>query len=140
MVLLGSGFAFAAGLPGVPKAFQPYAKWQRVNAKPIPPTPTTAHSGDPKNVYASKRKVGKRFPYGTIIVKEGLTGTGSKRFVSLIATMQKRRGADPRHGDWVFVEWARSRAGERFTLLARDGVCWSCHVQARPTDWVFTQR
>jgi len=28
-----------------------------VNAKPIKPTPTTAHPGDFKNVYASKARV-----------------------------------------------------------------------------------
>ncbi len=132
-----AGGALAAGLPGIPKRFQPYRSWPRVNAKPIKPTATTAHPGL-KNVYASRRAVGGRYPYGTLIVKEGSTTAGGARFVSLIATMRKTRGADPKHGDWTFVEWTRSSPRERFRVIARDATCWSCHAQAKATDWVFT--
>ena len=81
-----------------------------------------------------------RYPYGAIIVKEGVTGSGGSRFVSLIATMRKVRGVDPRHGDWIFVEYARSSRGERFREIARDATCWGCHQLARKNDWVFTRR
>jgi cytochrome P460 len=138
--LLIAGVAVAASLPGIPKAFQPYKSWHRVNAKPIPDTPTTAHPAGVKNVYASRRKRGARYPYGTLVVKEGLTTAGGKRFVSLIATMRKIRGVDPRHGDWQFREWTRSSSGSRFSLIAKDATCWSCHALAKKSDWVYTKR
>ncbi len=139
-VLVGSGYALAAGLPGIPKAFQPYKTWRKVNAKPIPPRPRTAHPGNPKNVYASKRPLRGRYPAGTLIVKEGITTAAGRRFVSLIATMRKARGLDPEHGDWQFIEWSRSSPRDRFREVARDAVCWGCHARARATDWVFTTR
>jgi hypothetical protein len=140
-LLLAAGASLAASpLPGIPVAYQPYRTWHRVNAKPILPTPTTAHQAAVKNVYASKPRVGGRYPAGTIVVKEGLSGSGSKRFVSLIAAMQKRPGADPAHGNWVFVEWARASPTARFSEVARDATCWGCHGLARKRDWVFTRR
>jgi hypothetical protein len=135
--LAGTGFSLAAGLPATPKVFQPYRGWHKVNAKPIRPTATTAHPGI-KNVYASKRAAKGRYPDGTILVKEGFPP--GKKFVSLIATMRKIRGVDPQDGDWKYVEYTRSSAGARFTEIARDASCWGCHVLARKTDWVFTQR
>jgi hypothetical protein len=135
-----TGYALAAGLPGIPRIYQPYKSWNKVNAKPILPTPTTAHPGKFKNVYASKRKAGGRYPYGTKIVKEGITTAGGKRFVSLIATMRKVRGIDPKHGDWKFIEWSRPSASSRFDEVARDGVCWSCHALAKKNDWVYSKR
>lgn len=127
----------AAGLPGIPSVFQPYRSWTKVNAKPIRPTATTAHPGV-KNVYASKRKIKGRYPFGTILVKEGFPA-GGRRFVALIATMRKVRGVDPAHGNWKYIEYTRSSPGARFTEIARDGVCWGCHALARKTDWVFTR-
>jgi hypothetical protein len=140
LALVAAALAFAAGLPGIPKAYQPYRQWHRVNAKPIRPTPTTAHPARIKNVYASKQAVKGRYPNGTIVVKEGLTGSGKRRFVSLIAVMRRIRGSDPEHGDWKFVEWSRSSASARFSEVARDATCWSCHSLARKTDWVYTTR
>jgi hypothetical protein len=140
VVLAFSGYALAAGLPGIPKIYQPYKSWTKVNKKPIPNTPTTAHPALVKNVYASKKKVSARYPYGTLIVKEGLMTAGGKRFVSLIAAMRKVRGIDPKHGDWQFTEWSRSSPKARFTLLAEDATCWSCHALAKKNDWVYTKR
>jgi hypothetical protein len=140
VALLAAGYGLAAGLPGIPRMFQPYKTWNKVNAKPIRPTPTTAHPAGVKNVYASKRKAGGRYPYGTLIVKEGLSTAGGKRFVSLIATMRKARGIDPQHGNWKFIEWTRSSPGARFREIARDGTCWGCHGLAKKADWVYTQR
>lgn len=140
VALVLGGYGLAAGLPGIPRIYQPYKSWTKVNAKPIPNTPTTAHPALLKNVYASKRKAGAKYPYGTLIVKEGLTTAGGKRFVSLIAAMRKVRGRDPRHGDWQFTEWTRSSPTARFSLLAKDATCWGCHALARRNDWVYTKR
>lgn len=138
VALVLAGVAAAATLPGIPKPFQPYKGWHKVNAKPIPDR-GGPHPGV-KNVYASKRKVGAKYPVGTIVVKEGLSTSGDKRFVSLIAVMQKIRGSDPVHGDWKFTEWVRSSPTERFSVIARDATCWSCHGLAKKTDWVYTTR
>jgi hypothetical protein len=139
-VLALSGYALAAGLPGIPPIYQPYRSWHKVNAKPIPDTPTTAHPAGVKNVYASKRRIGAKYPYGTLVVKEGLATAGGKRFVSLIAAMRKIRGVDARHGDWQFKEWTRPSPNSRFSLIAKDATCWGCHALAKKTDWVYTTR
>ena len=126
-------------LPGLPDFTAGYAEWRRLNRKPIPPREAgDAHLGT-KNVYASKkRRPNGTFPYGTVVVKEA-TRPG-RDFIGLIAVMRKERGADPAHEDWRFLEWTREARGERFTLTARDAVCWSCHVGAEGTDylWIYT--
>lgn len=134
---LAVGFSTASGLPGIPKDAQPYKKWHKVNARPIAPSPSSAHFGR-KNVYTSKLTARGRYPYGTIIVKQGVEP--GKRFVGLIAIMRKQRGADPKHGDWRWEEFTRTSAGARFQLAGKDAVCWGCHMLARKTDWVYTQR
>jgi hypothetical protein len=132
-----------AALPGIPKYAQGFQSWTRVNAKPIAPRSADPHYGV-KNVYVNRTKArlaptGKqRFPYpnGSIVVKAAKKP--GERFVSLVAVMRKIKGRDPAHGDWVYVEWTRDRANERFRLQARDAVCWGCHAGAQKTDWVFT--
>jgi len=125
-------------LPGLPALTAGYQSWPKLNRKPIPPRATgDAHLGT-KNVYASKRRTKGSFPDGTILVKEA-TRPG-KDFLGLIAVMRKRRGTDPDHNDWQFVEFTRDTRGQRFTETARDAVCWSCHVGAEKTDfvWIYT--
>jgi hypothetical protein len=122
--------------PGVPGFVAGYRSWTKLNEEPIPPRDPDPHSGT-KDVYVSKERRGNgRFPQGTIVVKEA--ARPGKDFIGLIAIMRKERGADPAHGDWVFVEYAREARGRPFTLLARDAVCWTCHVGALDSDWVFT--
>jgi Cytochrome P460 len=53
--------------------------------------------------------------------------------------MRKERGAQPDHNDWIWVEYTRSGADEEFREQASGSVCYSCHVQARDTDYVFTR-
>lgn len=74
---------------------------------------------------------------GTIIVKSGLRP--GKDFVDLVAIMCKRRGFDPEHNDWGFVEYTRETANARFALTASGTVCWSCHVGAVETDCVWSE-
>jgi hypothetical protein len=130
---------------GLPAYVAGYERWLRLNAEPIPPRPAgDAHFGT-KDVYVNRTREDistggvQRFPYpdGAIVVKTA-TRPGAD-FVHLVAIMRKRRGSDPAHGDWEFVEYARSSAADRFDPIARDGVCWGCHAMARNTsDWVFT--
>jgi hypothetical protein len=123
------------GLPGYTAG---YRSWLKLNRKPIPPRAGgDAHLGT-KNVYASKRRRDGRFPYGTILVKEAVRP--GKDFLGLIAVMRKRRGSDPAHNDWEFVEFTRDAKEARFSLTARDAVCWSCHMGAEKTDfvWIYT--
>jgi len=122
--------------PGVPAYVAGYRDWVKLNRAPIPPRDADPHNGT-KNVYASQeRRPSGRFPFGTIVVKEATRpGAG---FIGLIAIMRKERGADPAHRDWVFVEYTRDAAGARFQEIASGAVCWSCHMGALGSDYVFT--
>ena len=126
-----------AAPPGAPAYVAGYRDWIKLNDAPIPPRPADPHNGT-KNVYASKdRRASGRFPYGTIVVKDA-TRPGTD-FIGLIAIMRKERGADPAHDDWVFVEYTRDVRGDRFEEIASGAVCWSCHMGALDSDYVFTE-
>jgi hypothetical protein len=117
---------------GLPSYTNGYQKWPKLNRKPFTRCgPPCAHSGV-KNVYASKRKVGRRFPNGTVVVKT-IVRPGT-RFVGQFAVMRKVRGR------WRYVEYERSSPTARFTVLAQGQLCQSCHQQARANDYVFTKR
>jgi hypothetical protein len=120
---------------GLPKYVDGYAKWPKVNAKPIRGG-SSAHPGT-KNVYASKRKAGKRYPVGAIVVKTA-TPPG-KRWLSLVATMRRIKGTT--NGGWRWEEFTRSSPTARFTKVAfPESGCAACHMQARANDYVFTRR
>jgi Cytochrome P460 len=126
-------------LPGLPRFTAGYRDWLKLNEQPIPPNPEgDAHLGT-KNVYTTMEadRSGGRlvYPVGTIIVKEA--ARPETDFIGLVATMRKVEGADPEHGDWVFIEWTRSSPDEPFQETARDEVCWSCRVGAQDTEWVW---
>ena len=118
----------AAGLPSYTSG---YAKWPRINARPVTRCgPPCAHAGV-KNVYASKRKVGNRYPNGTVIVKT-VAQAGTAGLPDQVAVMRKVDGR------WRFVEYRLS--GPRYTVLAQGQLCQSCHMRARANDYVFTKR
>jgi hypothetical protein len=118
---------------GLPAYTNGYAKWPRLNKKPFTSTGplSSAHQGV-KNVYASKRKVGAKYPNGTVIVKT-IVKPGTK-YVGQFAVMRKLNGR------WRFIEYERSSATARYTLLAQGQLCQNCHMQARANDFVFTKR
>lgn len=91
---------------------------------------SSAHQGV-KNVYASKRKAGGRYPNGTVIVKT-IQPAGRKGKPAQVAVMRKL------NGKWRFVEYEVS--GARYTVLAQGQLCQSCHARARANDYVFTRR
>jgi hypothetical protein len=130
LAVVASARTTANGLPSYTNGWQ---KWQRINAKPFRDKGplSAAHTGV-KNVYASKRKRGRAYPNGTVIVKT-IVKPGTK-YVGQFAVMRKVKGR------WKFVEYERSSAKGRYTLLAQGQLCADCHVMARSTDWVFTQR
>ena len=124
---------------GLPEGILGYQDWLRLNEQPIPPIEDgDAHLGT-KDVFASReadRSGGAIvYPDGTIIVKEATRPNSD--FIGLVAVMRKEAGADPDHGDWVFVEYTRSGPDAAFGVQARDAVCWNCHVGAQQTDWVW---
>jgi cytochrome P460 len=125
--------------PGIPAIASDYRAWAKLNTEPIPPRSSgDAHLGT-KNVYASKKRAADgRFPDGTIVVKEA-TRPG-KDFVGLLAVMRKQKATDPAHNDWVFVEYLRDEPAEAFSEAASGAVCWSCHMGAAKTDylWIYT--
>jgi hypothetical protein len=117
---------------GLPSYTNGYAKWPRINAKPFTSTGplSSAHAGV-KNVYASKKKVGKRYPNGTVIVKSIRRSGDMLTLPSQVAVMRKTDGR------WRFVEYQLS--GSRYTVLAQGQLCQSCHLRARASDYVFTK-
>lgn len=117
---------------GLPSYTNGYAKWPRINKKPFTSTGplSSAHAGV-KNVYASKKIVGKRYPNGTVIVKT-IQPAGRKGTPFQVAVMRKVSGR------WRFIEYELS--GSRYTVLAQGQLCQSCHMQARANDYVFTKR
>jgi hypothetical protein len=128
VAVVGLASTSAAGLPSYTDG---YAKWARINAKPFTRCgPPCAHSGV-KNVYASKRKVGKRYPNGSVIVKT-IAQAGATGLPGQVAVMRKVDGR------WRFVEYRLS--GSRYTVLAQGQLCQSCHMRARANDYVFTKR
>jgi Cytochrome P460 len=139
-ILAATSLTYAAAtkpLPGLPAYTDGYRNWTKINRQPIPPRASDPHHGV-KNVYTSRRKAGARYPYGTVIVKEG--SQPGKKWIRLIAVMRKTRGASPRNNDWQMREWTRGSPTARFTEIASGAVCYSCHVGARTNDYVFTKR
>ncbi len=120
---------------GLPAYVNGYATWPKLNAKPIRGG-SAAHQGV-KNVYASKRKTGRRYPLGTIVVKTA-TPPG-KRWLSLVATMRRVKASA--NGGWRWEEFTRSSANARFTKVGfPESGCAACHMQAKANDYVFTRR
>jgi Cytochrome P460 len=117
---------------GLPSYTDGYQKWPKLNRKPFTKCgPPCAHSGT-KNVYASKRKRGAKFPNGTVIVKS-ITQRGDKPSLpSQVAVMRKTNGR------WKFVEYELS--GSRYGVLAQGQLCLSCHMRVKSNDYVFTKR
>jgi Cytochrome P460 len=136
VVLVAAGVAGAqARKDGLPAYVSGYADWQKVNAKPIRDG-SSAHQGV-KNVYASRRKTGRRYPAGTIVVKTG--SPPGKRWLSLVATMRRATGAA--NGGWRWEEFTRSSPTARFAKVAfPESGCAACHMQAKTNDYVFTRR
>jgi hypothetical protein len=117
---------------GLPSYTNGYAKWPRINKRPFTSTGplSYAHTGV-KNVYASRKKVGKRYPNGTVIVKSIRRSGDKPALPNQVAVMRKINGS------WRYVEYRLS--GFRYTVLARGQLCQSCHMQARANDYVFTK-
>ena len=116
---------------GLPSYTNGYAKWPRINKKPFTSTGplSSAHIGV-KNVYASKKKVGRKYPNGTVVVKT-IQPAGRKGMPNQVAVMRKLNGR------WRYVEYQLS--GARYTVLAQGQLCQNCHMAARANDYVFTR-
>jgi hypothetical protein len=116
---------------GLPSYTNGYAKWPRLNEKPFTRTGplSSAHTGV-KNVYTSKKKVGRKYPNGTVVVKT-IQPAGRKGKPYQVAVMRKLNGR------WRYVEYQLS--GARYTVLAQGQLCQNCHTAARANDYVFTR-
>ena len=95
-VVVAAAHTTANGLPSYTNGYQ---KWPKLNRKPFTKCgPPCAHAGV-KNVYASKRKVGTRYPNGTVIVKSIAQRGDKPALPSQVAVMRKVSGR------WRFVEY-----------------------------------
>jgi Cytochrome P460 len=129
---LGVAALASSSANGLPAYTNGFATWPRINAKPVTRCgPPCAHSGV-KNVYASKRKAGSRYPNGTVVVKTVAQPGDRRSLPSQVAVMRKVNGR------WRFVEYALS--ADRYSVLGQGAFCQSCHARARATGYVFTQR
>ena len=118
----------AAGLPAYTDGYQ---KWPKINKRPFTKCgPPCAHGGV-KNVYASKKKAGAKFPNGTVIVKT-IAQAGQKGMPNQVAIMRKVAGR------WKYIEYGLS--GSRYGVIGQGQFCASCHAQAKANDYVFTKR
>jgi hypothetical protein len=118
----------AAGLPAYTNGYQ---KWPKINKKPFKKCgPPCAHSGV-KNVYASKKKAGAKYPNGTVIVKTIAQG-GQAGMPNQVAVMRKVAGR------WKYIEYQLS--GSRYSVIGQGQFCAACHAQAKANDFVFTKR
>jgi Cytochrome P460 len=117
---------------GLPSYTSGYAKWPRINRKPFTKCgPPCAHSGV-KNVYTSKKKVGSKYPNGTVVVKTVAQAGDKAGLPGQVAVMRKLAGK------WRYVEFGLS--GSRYSVIGQGSFCQSCHTQARANDYVFTKR
>ena len=131
-------------LPGLPDFTAGYDQWLRLNAEPIPPNDGFDPHLGMKNVYVNQERDviapgGQQvFPYpdGSIVVKDAVRP--GKDFIGLVAFMKKTKGFDPAHNDWLFEEYTRNSADEKFSKIADGAVCWNCHSGVADTDYVFT--
>ena len=124
VVVVASAQPSARGLPAYTDG---YATWSKINRRPF--TTPGAHNGV-KNVYRSKARVGKAYPNGTVIVK-AIAEPGRKGQPGQVAVMRKVKGT------WRWVEYTLN--GSTYGVLAKGGLCSSCHMQAKANDWVFTR-
>ena len=129
-VVVAAARTTANGLPSYTNGWQ---KWEKINRKPFRSKGplSTAHEGL-KNVYASKRKVGRKYPNGTVIVKTIVRPR--TKYVGQFAVMRKVDGR------WRFIEFTRSSPTARYSLLEQGQLCVDCHVMAKSNDYVFTKR
>ena len=137
LLAAGAAVALAPAAPqadGLPRYVDGYTTWPKLN-RPAIVGGSSAHAGV-KQVYASKRRRGARFPIGTIVVKTA-TPRG-KRWLSLVATMRRIRGT--KNGGWRWEEFTRSSPRQRFVRVSfPESGCAACHAQAKATDYVFTR-
>lgn len=139
----GSSFT-AADLAGVPapdrKLTLASRRWQRLTRPPIASLRPLggAHPGG-KTIRVSRTRAQltakngrQRFPYPrrTVIVKTATNGG----VVTLVAIMRKIAAGND-IDNWRFVEYTRSGAGQRFSLVGGgQGLCTGCHVSATTTQ------
>ena len=117
---------------GLPAYTNGYTSWPRINRRPFTKCgPPCAHSGL-KNVYASKRKVGSKYPNGTVVVKSVAQPGDRAALPSQVAVMRKAAGK------WRYVEYGLSGSG--YSVIGQGSFCQNCHAQARANDYVFTNR
>ena len=122
----------ATSANGLPAYTNGYQKWPKLNAKPFTRCgPPCAHGGV-KNVYASKKKAGAKYPNGAVIVKSIAQRGDKPALPNQVAVMRKVNGR------WRFIEY--QLAGPRYSVIGQGQFCVSCHVMAKSNDFVFTKR
>ncbi len=130
LILAGTGLVLAAGLGGVPRDVQGFAKWTKVATKGLPTG--GPHAGQQKVVYANPTaarawKGTGALPAGSIVVKTA----GPAANPTLIAIMRRTASG------WTYEEYVPR--GPRYGLLASGALCSGCHEGAKAKDFLFTR-
>jgi hypothetical protein len=115
--------------PPTPSEVVGFREWLKMNLEPVEGRThglTNIYINQTRAAIAPSGQLTFPFPYGTVVVKEGLSD-------GLVSIMRKTKGADPAHDDW---QWAEYRPDG--TIVGKDDACWTCHTNAKAKDWVFT--
>ena len=80
----------------------------------------------------------RRFPVGSILVRERLDSITSITPITVIAMVKREPGFSKKTSDWEFLMFS----GSDLKLHSREtaGRCAECHTNARDTDWVFIDK
>jgi hypothetical protein len=77
----------------------------------------------------------KRFPIGSIIVREKLVKVDDEKPELLTAMIKRARGFNPKANDWEFlvIDGTMTEIIER----QKQGSCLNCHASQKKRDFVF---
>lgn len=81
---------------------------------------------------------GAKFPAGSVLVREKLTGPGDHAPQLLVVMFKRAPGFNPAGGDWEFltVDGGLRKVKDR----RKTGSCLECHASRRESDFVFSER
>lgn len=149
LVVLAVALATASAQSGVPEDITTYRTWTRMNAALLT-DPSNPRAG-PKNtfinlspgalreIFAPGGRIRRRFPEGTIVVRESLDPAAG--FATVLFVMRRDPKATATSG-WDFSGFSRRAADQPFQPLPLTPNpflrCLACHGQMQSTDFVFT--
>lgn len=125
-------------------SFENYDAWNYITENMGPDAALgPAHAGNDSTAVRkiwqnndNTRSDGGKYPVGTIFFKEVKNEGGD--VIGLTAMAKRGNDFDPDHNDWEWfmLDPATGNIAERGLF---DGMCFSCHMAAEDTDYVFSK-